>query len=175
LPDREEFIGRHAEVPGELHSFPAAEEELRKLAQGEPEEQPGKRSTQSFALQGQETISPRAGASRSDKSGGSGLKQEFGRYRIIRALGKGAMGTVYLTEDTQLQRHVALKTPHFEQRPIPELLERFLREARTAGTLRHANICPVFDVGQIDDTYFFSMDFIDGNPLAAFIRSSEPS
>ncbi len=54
-----------------------------------------------------------------------------------RPLGKGAMGMVYLAEDTQLQRHVALKTPHFEQEPTAELLERFYREARSAATLRH--------------------------------------
>ena len=51
------------------------------------------------------------------------------KYRIEKQLGKGAMGAVYLAEDTQLQRQVALKTPHFEQEPTPELLERFYREA----------------------------------------------
>ena len=104
-------------------------------------------------------------------SEGSGLKQQFGRYRIIKALGKGAMGMVYLAEDSQLQRQVALKTPHFEQEPTPELLERFYREARAAANLRHPNICPVHDVGQIEGTHYISMAFIDGHPLSAFIRA----
>ena len=99
------------------------------------------------------------------------MKQEFGRYRIVRQLGKGAMGVVYLAEDTQLERQVALKTPHFEQQPTEELLERFYREARAAATLRHPNICPVYDVGQIEGTHYISMAYIEGNPLSAFVRT----
>ncbi len=102
---------------------------------------------------------------------GSGLKPQFGRYRVVRALGKGAMGMVYLAEDSQLQRQVALKTPHFEQEPTPELLERFYREARAAANLNHPNICPVHDVGQIEGTHYISMAYIDGHPLTAFISS----
>ena len=132
------------------------------------------RSTQSFTLDGQETIAPRTGATRSAKGESSGLKQEFGRYRVIKALGKGAMGMVYLAEDSQLQRQVALKTPHFQQEPTAELLERFYREARSAATLRHPNICPVYDVGQIEGTHYISMAYIEGNPLSAFIRSDKP-
>ena len=61
---------------------------------------------------------------------GSGvLAGKFGRYRIVRAIGSGAMGTVYLAEDTQLGRQVALKTPHFQDDPSGELLKRFYREA----------------------------------------------
>ena len=84
------------------------------------------------------------------------------------------MGMVYLAEDTQLLRQVALKTPHFEQEPTPELLERFYREARSAANLRHPNICPVHDVGQIEGTHYISMAFIDGHPLSAFVRTSKP-
>ncbi len=116
-----------------------------------------------------------AGRSRSAESDAGGLKQEFGRYRIVKALGKGAMGMVYLAEDTQLQRQVALKTPHFEQEPTAELLERFYREARAAATLRHPNICPVYDVGQIEGTHYISMAYIEGHPLSAFIRSASRS
>jgi formylglycine-generating enzyme required for sulfatase activity/serine/threonine protein kinase len=172
--DREKFIAQHSEIGEELRSFIAAEEQLRKLAGAERIEERVEDSTQSFALHGLETIAPQAGTKRSAESDTGGLTGEFGRYRIVRALGKGAMGTVYLAEDTQLQRQVALKTPHFEQQPTPELLERFYREARAAATLRHANICPVFDVGQIEGTHYISMAYIEGNPLSAFIRSSKP-
>jgi choice-of-anchor C domain-containing protein len=125
-------------------------------------------STQSFARGGQETIAPQAARRPGE---GSGLKQQFGRYRVIKALGKGAMGMVYLAEDSQLQRQVALKTPHFEQGPTPDLLERFYREARAAANLNHPNICPVHDVGQIEGTHYISMAYIDGRPLSAFIGS----
>ena len=172
--DREEFIAQRTEIAQELRSFIDAEDQLRKLAGAERADERIDTSTQSFASRGQETIAPRMGVKRSAESDASGLKQEFGRYRIVKALGKGAMGMVYLAEDTQLQRQVALKTPHFEQEPTPELLERFYREARAAATLRHPNICPVYDVGQIEGTHYISMAFIDGHPLSAFIRSAKP-
>ena len=168
--DREKFLSQHSGIAEKLRSFITAEEQLRRLAGAERVE----RSTKSFALDGQETMAPRAGTGRSAESGTSGLKQEFGRYRILKPLGKGAMGMVYLAEDTQLQRQVALKTPHFEQEPTAELLERFYREARSAATLRHPNICPVYDVGQIEGTHYISMAYIEGHPLSAFIRSDKP-
>ena len=171
--DRDEFIARHPDIADELRSLLAAEEGLRQLAKGASDAEPTSRSTQAFTMHGQETIVPRAGT-RSGAGKTGGLPQEFGRYRIVKVLGQGAMGTVYLAEDTQLERQVALKTPHFEQQPTPELLERFHREARAAATLRHPNICPVYDVGQIGETHYISMAYIDGNPLSAFIRSAKP-
>jgi formylglycine-generating enzyme required for sulfatase activity/serine/threonine protein kinase len=172
--DSEKFIAERAEIAPELRSFIDAEEQLRRLAARDRSDESRDDSTQSFAARGQETIAPRAGGKRSAEGDTSGLKQEFGRYRIIKALGKGAMGMVYLAEDTQLQRQVALKTPHFEQEPTPELLERFYREARAAATLRHPNICPVYDVGQIEETHYISMAYIEGHPLTAFIRAPKP-
>jgi choice-of-anchor C domain-containing protein len=170
-PNRDEFLSKRPEIAQELRSFIDAEDQLRKLGGAKRADEQGSTSTQSFAVHGQETVAPQLGLKRSDDGGGSGLKQEFGRYRIVKALGKGAMGMVYLAEDTQLQRQIALKTPHFEQQPTPELLERFYREARAAATLRHPNICPVYDVGQIEGTHYISMAFIEGHPLSAFIRS----
>jgi serine/threonine protein kinase len=87
----------------------------------------------------------------------------FGRYQIVRLLGRGAMGAVYLAYDSQLHRHVALKTPSLEEnRPT---IERFFREARTAAQLRSPYICPVYDFGHIGSVYFLSMAYIDGEPL----------
>jgi serine/threonine protein kinase len=120
------------------------------------------------AIPGQ-TIAPRSGP----ESNAPDLLGRFGRYQIIKVLGRGDMGTVYLAEDSQLRRQVALKTPHFEHDPTGEQLERFYREAQAAATLRHANICPVHDVGQIDGKHFISMSYIKGRPLSAFTRSTE--
>ncbi len=64
------------------------------------------------------------------------------------------MGTVYLAEDTHIERQVALKTPHFTEDPTGEQMERFFREARAAGNLRHPNICPIYDFGQIDGKHY---------------------
>lgn len=171
--DAESFVAQHPEIADELRSLIDAELELRKLAPGGGlSDPPG--STKSFALHGQETIAPQVPAKRTGESEQRQLKEQFGRYRIVRILGQGAMGTVYLAEDTQLRRQVALKTPHFDKDPSGELLERLYREARAAATLRHPNICPVHDVGQIDGTHYISMAYIEGHPLSAFIRSTKP-
>ena len=102
------------------------------------------------------------------------LPEQFGRYRIVRLLGEGAMGAVYLAHDTQLDREVALKTPTFTGSKAPELIERFYREARSAATLNHPNICQVHDVGEIDGTHFITMAYIEGRTLSDFVSSTKP-
>src|SRR5882724_10965171 len=99
---------------------------------------------------------------------------EFGRYKILRSLGQGAMGVVYLAEDTQLQRQVALKIPQLEATTGSARLERFYREARLAATLRHPNLCPVYDVGEFQGTHFISMAYIEGKSLDALLKSGKP-
>ena len=103
-----------------------------------------------------------------------GLPEKFGRYRIVQPLGSGAMGTVYLAEDSQLHRRVALKTPRFERDQTGERLERFYQEARLAAVLRHPNICPVFDVGEINGRHYISMAYIEGQPLSASTWQDQP-
>ena len=75
------------------------------------------------------------------------------------------MGDVYLAEDTQLDRPVALKVPRFADDYDGELIERFYREARAAATVRHPNLCPVYDAGEIDGIHYLSMAYIEGRPL----------
>src|SRR5688572_22290359 len=89
----------------------------------------------------------------------------FGRYRILKTLGEGAMGSVYLALDTQLQRKVALKIPKINAKEQQRFIDRFLREARAAATLTHPNICPVFDVGEIEGEHFITMAYIQGHSL----------
>jgi serine/threonine protein kinase/endonuclease YncB( thermonuclease family) len=171
--NREEFISRHAEIADALRSFFAAEEPLRKMAVTKISEESAGISTRSIAAQGQETVPPKPNADRPLGTAGGGLAGQFGRYQILRALGKGAMGAVYLAQDTQLKRNVAIKTPHFEDDPTGELLMRFYREAQAAATLLNANICPVYDVGQIDGKHFISMAYIEGQPLSDLINSDK--
>src|SRR5262249_8117290 len=93
--------------------------------------------------------------------------ESFGRYQIVRLLGRGAMGAVYLAYDSQLQRHVAIKTPFLGNNR--QTIERFHREARAAAQLRSPHLCPIYDVGQISGIYYLSMAFIDGQPLSQVI------
>lgn len=98
----------------------------------------------------------------------------FGRYRISKTLGEGAMGSVYLAHDTQLDRKVALKIPKFDAASESKHIERFLREARSAATLSHPNICPVFDVGEINGLHFMTMAYIQGHTLQDFVNPDKP-
>jgi tetratricopeptide (TPR) repeat protein/predicted Ser/Thr protein kinase len=102
------------------------------------------------------------------------LPESFGRYRILRKLGQGGMGTVYLAHDSQLDRPVALKVPHFSATDGPEALERFYREARAAALIVHANICPVYDVNELGGVPYVTMAYIEGRPLAELIRAGKP-
>lgn len=93
------------------------------------------------------------------------IPRQFGRYRIGECLGKGGMGAVFKAHDTQLDRQVALKVP-FLGDDAAETKQRFYREARAAATLHHANICPVFDVGEFAGMPYLTMAFIEGRSLA---------
>ncbi len=97
-----------------------------------------------------------------------GMPPQLGRYKIRKKLGGGGMGAVYQVENTELQREEALKVPHFESGSDPAVRERFLREARAAARLDHANLCPIYDVGVIDGIYFLTMRLLPGKPLSAF-------
>ena len=102
------------------------------------------------------------------------LPRGFGRYRIIERLGEGGMGSVYLAHDTQLDRQVALKVPHFRPEEGPEMVERFYREARAAAALEHPNLCPVHDVGEIDGIPYLTMAYIDGRAMSEFVDPENP-
>jgi predicted Ser/Thr protein kinase len=92
------------------------------------------------------------------------LTGQFGRYVIVRPLGRGSMGSVYLAHDTELDRPVALKVPHF---PADDFVaaERFAREARAAATIDHPNVCRVYDVGRIGATPYMTMAYVEGRSL----------
>ncbi|MFH5805507.1 protein kinase [Alienimonas sp. DA493] len=95
------------------------------------------------------------------------LPRRFGRYDVLRTLGRGAMGTVYLARDRRLDRSVALKTPAASIMNDRRLRERFLREARAAAKLQHPNLCPVYDAGEIDGRPYLTMAYLPGPDLAA--------
>ena len=93
------------------------------------------------------------------------------RYTIIEELGRGGMGVVYKAKDTKLKRTVALKFLPPELTHIPEVHERFTREAQAAAALDHPNICTVYEFDQAKDTNFISMAYIEGQSLRKKIES----
>ena len=109
-----------------------------------------------------------------EPQGSNGLPPRFDRYRVIRRIGRGGMGTVYLAEDAQLERQVALKVPHIAPDGGPEVRERFLREARAAARFRHPNFCPIHDIGEVDGVPYLTMAFLEGRTLASMIDPARP-
>ncbi len=104
----------------------------------------------------------------------SDIPEQLGQYRIKKRLGGGGMGSVYLVENTELEREEALKVPHFGDGADTELLERFLREARSAAKLDHANLCPIYDADVIDGIWFLTMRLLPGKPLSAWTDRPHP-
>jgi tRNA A-37 threonylcarbamoyl transferase component Bud32 len=105
----------------------------------------------------------------------------IGRYEVMRELGRGAMGTVYLARDTALTRLVALKTFRAPQQLDPEdsavLRRRTLREAQRAGTLSHPNVITIYDVVEIEpgaESFYIVMEYVDGQGLDARMRARGP-
>ena len=105
--------------------------------------------------------------------------RKIGDYEIIRAIGHGGMGVVYLAEQTRLRRMVALKILPRELATNSSLVERFLREAQAAARMKHPGIVPVFDVdqgpaltrdGESSTLYYFTMQYIDGVSLDKVIQ-----
>lgn len=91
------------------------------------------------------------------------------RYQVLRRLDEGGMGVVYLARDPAIDRLVAIKLLR-EGFDDPELRERFMREARSAGRLRQANIVTIFDVGNHEDQPFITMEYLQGETLHELIR-----
>lgn len=104
-------------------------------------------------------------------SAGESPHLKLGRYEVVRELGKGAMGVVYLAKDPLIGRLVALKTiratAHVDDDETKEFQQRFIREAQAAGILNHPAIVTVHDIGQDDttNTSFIAMEYVEGQNL----------
>ena len=107
---------------------------------------------------------------RAKSEGGMLANKQIGGYKLIRRIGEGGMGEVYLAEQLSMHRTVALKILHSKWADDEEFRKRFLLEARAAGKLSHVNLIQVFDVSKYQGKYYFSMEYIDGVTVEDLIR-----
>jgi len=98
--------------------------------------------------------------------------QRISHYRILKKLGEGGMGQVYLAEDLNLGRQVAIKVLSHELTDNPDHLRRFEREARAASALNHPNILTVYEIGEADGAHFIATEFIEGESLSQRMHRS---
>ena len=98
-----------------------------------------------------------------------------GRYRILRKLGAGGMANVYLAEDQELGRRVAIKILNDKHANDGQFIERFRREAKNAAALSHPNIVSIYDRGEAEGTYYIAMEHLDGRSLKELIVSRGPA
>jgi serine/threonine protein kinase len=101
----------------------------------------------------------------------SGTK--LGRYEIRSQIGEGGMGEVYLAEDAQLRRRVALKILPGDLASNQDRMRRFIQEARAAAALNHPSIAHIYEIGEADGVNFIAMEFIDGLTLRELIHGRQ--
>ena len=98
------------------------------------------------------------------------MKQKLGHYEIVAELGRGGMGVVYKGYEPALSRHVAIKVLADALAHDPNVVERFLREARSMAQLNDPHIIQIFFIGQDEGTPYFVMEFVDGESLSNVLR-----
>jgi eukaryotic-like serine/threonine-protein kinase len=96
---------------------------------------------------------------------------KIGRYEIIRKLGSGGMGNVYLARDPLLDRKVAIKVLHAEFISDPSRLSRFIKEAKFASALEHPGVAHIYEIGESNGVHFISMQFVEGKTLSETMRT----
>ncbi len=98
----------------------------------------------------------------------------LGRYKVLKELGRGAMGVVYLGKDPKIQRFVAIKTMRLDEIDDDEKLQdfkaRFFREAESTGRMSHPNIVTIYDAGEEQNLGFIAMELIEGTPFKQYAR-----
>lgn len=111
---------------------------------------------------------------RARSEGGLLAQKQIGGYKLLRRIGEGGMGEVYVAEQLNMHREVALKVLHDKWVDDEEFRKRFLLEARAAGKLSHPNLIQVYDVGKYQGKYYFSMEYVDGVTAEDLLQHDGP-
>ncbi|MBM4032675.1 MAG: hypothetical protein FJ291_12930 [Planctomycetes bacterium] len=102
------------------------------------------------------------------------VPRELGSFELLEKIGQGGMGSVFKARQKELNRVVALKVLSPRLARSKEFVERFLREARSAGRLSHPNIVAAIDVGESQGFYYFAMEYVDGETVAKLVARQGP-
>src|SRR5579871_2776633 len=103
-------------------------------------------------------------------TGGQAPTRVGGRYEILGLLGVGGMGSVYRARDRELDETVALKMLRRDLVELPGMLERFRREVKLARRVTHRNVARTFDIGEHEGEKYLTMEYVEGESLAALIE-----
>src|SRR5204863_5430280 len=99
------------------------------------------------------------------------IGEKLGSYRLAAKIGEGGMGVVYRAHDEELNRDVAVKV--LAAGMLEQLgKDHLLKEAQTASALSHPNICTIYQVGRVDDGFYFVMELVEGQPLSELARAA---
>jgi serine/threonine-protein kinase len=149
-----EFCGEDVELRREVESLLAFEENSDDFLDVSPESL----AAEMFAEREQQT---------------SLINREIGHYKIKELLGKGGMGEVFLADDTELERLVALKVLPVEVANDSERIRRFVREAKAVSALNHPNIITIYEIGKTNDTHFIATEYIEGETLHSRLNGEQ--
>ena len=103
------------------------------------------------------------------------IGRTISHYRLLKKIGEGGMGEVYLAEDTELDRKIALKFLPLFYSKDPEVNARFKREAKATAALNHPNIITIHEIGEFEGRTYIAMEYVDGKSLKDKIEDKQLS
>ncbi|MDA8743404.1 serine/threonine protein kinase [Rubripirellula amarantea] len=163
------WIGQHGNCPICARTFCITSARLLSASNGEVAGDISLASQSGFATGSGFNSDERSDTGQAFVDGKSKTKQ-FGRYTLERKLGEGGFGEVWLASDEVLHRKLAIKLPRFRQED-EKRRRRFISEAKASASLRHPNIVPIFDAGEINGRNFIATEYIQGTPLSKINES----
>jgi tRNA A-37 threonylcarbamoyl transferase component Bud32 len=174
---------RHATAPAARRTAPVSSDATHRGIDQTQAVQPAGENATAGGFAGTENLQPSAAAQfdkteiytaspsqPADAALPADAPRSIGGYRLIKELGRGAMGAVFLARQVSLDRKVALKVIQPQMASDPLFISRFTREAYAAAQLTHHNIVQVYDLGASSGHHFFSMEFVEGRTLGNVVR-----
>ena len=162
---------RHAEALTQAFTGPPRRRPLE-----EEDEAPADATEEDHTPANESTPTPARAAGPIALRTGTAVPGTLGRYQVVKELGRGAMGVVFLGKDPTIQRHVAIKTMRLDDiendHELKEFRDRFFREAESTGRLSHPNIVTVYDAGEQEGLAYIAMEYLEGTLLSGYCQKT---